>query len=295
MTTTTLGPFTATFMEIVPAQAEQWLNTRQWQRSLDRALVLTYSRDIAEGMWKPDGNTIKFDSDGNLIDGQHRLEACVQADKPIVSLVVWGVSHSYEDPASINFEKPMSIAWLIPDVTSIQAAQIASAAGWVYSHQHNHLPNYATNSGWGSKTYKKPSKKRLHKFIVERPELTQTVLDLWKYKKLFNRVADFAFLAAMYYIVAPSAKQTFLLFLDELSGKCRDFEESGPGLLQTRLITARRQHGNKMSKQLELFYLISFWNSYVEGERPRRLPSTKNGTLLKTAAFPHILCEKNHV
>lgn len=46
---------------------------------------------MREGKWRINGEPICFDKEGNLINGQHRLEAVVSAQVPIVSLVVRGV------------------------------------------------------------------------------------------------------------------------------------------------------------------------------------------------------------
>jgi hypothetical protein len=53
-----------------------------------RPLVDAYARDMAAGHWSLNGDPIRFDKDGNLIDGQHRLLAIIKANVPIKSFVV---------------------------------------------------------------------------------------------------------------------------------------------------------------------------------------------------------------
>ena len=53
------------------------------QRNRRRDTVTAYAEDMAAGRWKENGETIKFDSEGRLIDGQHRLAAVVKANTPI--------------------------------------------------------------------------------------------------------------------------------------------------------------------------------------------------------------------
>jgi len=43
--------------------------------------VLTLSGEMVSGMWRFDGQPIRFDNEGNLIDGQHRLLAIIRANK----------------------------------------------------------------------------------------------------------------------------------------------------------------------------------------------------------------------
>ena len=60
-------------------------------RSLRRRLLDKLVRDIQSGAWVLNGESIKLDRSGVLVDGQHRLHACVQANRPIDTLVVRGV------------------------------------------------------------------------------------------------------------------------------------------------------------------------------------------------------------
>lgn len=48
-------------------------------RNISARLVQKYARDMAHGKWQPNGETIKLDPDGRLIDGQHRLTAVIEA------------------------------------------------------------------------------------------------------------------------------------------------------------------------------------------------------------------------
>jgi len=51
-------------------------------------------RDLQNGDWRFNGDAIRFDSRGNLIDGQHRLKACHESGIPIKTLVVSGLDPS---------------------------------------------------------------------------------------------------------------------------------------------------------------------------------------------------------
>jgi hypothetical protein len=60
--------------------AQAWLNTYNKQnRDLKPARLARYTRDMANDRWLPEGEPIRFDEDGRLADGQHRLEALIRA------------------------------------------------------------------------------------------------------------------------------------------------------------------------------------------------------------------------
>lgn len=76
--------------EITPEEAAQMLGNGSVK---NRTLSETNARNIADaikqGRWTDTGETIILDQHGKLADGQHRLRACVLANKPISSMVVF--------------------------------------------------------------------------------------------------------------------------------------------------------------------------------------------------------------
>ncbi|NUN01320.1 MAG: hypothetical protein HUU41_09415 [Bryobacteraceae bacterium] len=60
-------------MLITPELARQWLERNVRNRPISENTVIAYGLDMLEGRWQYDGAPIRFDTDGNLIDGQHRL------------------------------------------------------------------------------------------------------------------------------------------------------------------------------------------------------------------------------
>ena len=78
-------------MEISPSLAAMWLATNKNNRFPSKPHQRKLENDMKAGHWVVNGEAIKFDQDGNLLDGQHRLRAVVAADVTISSLVVMGV------------------------------------------------------------------------------------------------------------------------------------------------------------------------------------------------------------
>lgn len=76
---------------VTPAQAAEWLNANESNRPLRRAKVQAFARDMIAGSWRVTTETVKFDRNGKLVDGQHRLTALVVADMPVRMHVARGV------------------------------------------------------------------------------------------------------------------------------------------------------------------------------------------------------------
>lgn len=83
---------TAKVETITPAEAKKMLGTMRKNRPLSDGKVIEYAVAMDRGEWEMNAETIKFDDQGRLFDGQHRLQACVLADKPFRSLVARGVT-----------------------------------------------------------------------------------------------------------------------------------------------------------------------------------------------------------
>lgn len=85
-------------VSITPLMAQEWLEHSQFEnRHVRQYNVDKIAADIRAGRWIYDGNPIRFDIEGNLIDGQHRLWAVIMAKKEVISSVVRGINHDAVD------------------------------------------------------------------------------------------------------------------------------------------------------------------------------------------------------
>ena len=83
---------TQEMMTITPAMAGIMLErNRENNRPIVKAAVAQYARAIKEGRWTITSQGIGFDSKGHLFDGQHRLTAVIEADRPITTWVAFGL------------------------------------------------------------------------------------------------------------------------------------------------------------------------------------------------------------
>jgi len=77
---------------VTPALAALWLKgSTMVNRNRRKRRITMIGRDVSQKHYAITGVPIIFDSDGQLIDGQHRLSACVIADAGFFTLVVQGV------------------------------------------------------------------------------------------------------------------------------------------------------------------------------------------------------------
>ena len=65
-------------------------------RNISDTFVNKIANDILNDTFILTHQGIAFDTDGNLLDGQHRLAGCIKANKPIKILVTYDVPKKYE-------------------------------------------------------------------------------------------------------------------------------------------------------------------------------------------------------
>lgn len=77
---------------ITPAMAAKFMEEHEavvrscglesMNRIINDNTVTQYGRDMSQGKWEPNGETVKRSARGRIVDGQHRLWACIQSDTP---------------------------------------------------------------------------------------------------------------------------------------------------------------------------------------------------------------------
>jgi hypothetical protein len=79
--------FYASIKTIEPSMAQRILDEKQDNRSISKATVELYKSFMQRNQWVLNGQPVIF-AEGKLIDGQHRLTACVKSNLPLEIFVV---------------------------------------------------------------------------------------------------------------------------------------------------------------------------------------------------------------
>ena len=93
---------------ITPQMAEQMLEKNIANRKVNQANVNRIASDMATGNYKVNGETIKISPNGEILDGQHRLLACVKSGMAFQTYVVYDVER--ETVGTIDMGKGRSVA-----------------------------------------------------------------------------------------------------------------------------------------------------------------------------------------
>ncbi len=243
---------------ITPKLAKDLLeNNASPNRNISKAKVDAWAASMRRGEFVDSSETIKIDQYGRLMDGQHRLTACVQSGISFYATVSYGVPYEIAvNTIDIGHRRTPGAILQINGFKNPQ--DLASAVKWMLAMEDKSL----IPSRWGTKSVSAPL---LVSTASEHPELQAIVRWLIKLRMGGITQATGAFAALCYRfkkVDAKSAKNFFERLADGSS-----LERGHPILvLRDRLMRERAQklHGGLPLWQ-KIKLAIYAWNAYREG------------------------------
>ncbi len=228
---------------ISPAAAEKYLLQNRNNRKTVDTHVDSLARDIAAGVFVLNYDAIAFGKDGRLLDGQHRLKACVRANSPIESLVLEGLDESAYDTYDIQAKKGVSVRDLV-DGRAVDQAQVKAAAVLVWKDAHKNLP-------FGSK----PTPAEIREIILANPKLVE-LRGFGDANRKLGPPAVLTFLAFKYTREAPRIAARFLRQLEHPE----EIEAGSPVLaLRARLIKLRENRDRPVDRYTVMAIIDRAW------------------------------------
>jgi hypothetical protein len=126
-------------VEVTPKLAELWLKGKNKNRSMHLSQLNKLKRALEQDRWEINGETIIFDAQGRLIEGQHRLQAVVDTDTSLWSLIVVGIDQDRFKTMGQGSKRSAG------DILSIRgekdARNLAAALRWVWRYEHRQMMN----------------------------------------------------------------------------------------------------------------------------------------------------------
>lgn len=116
---------------VTPAKARKWLDNNAGNRPIVAARVARYAALMKAGKWEMNGETIILGPKEELIDGQHRLSALIEANVSVVLLVARGVPVTARPTIDIGKSRslPHIITMMYDDETNVN-----NVASWGKLH-----------------------------------------------------------------------------------------------------------------------------------------------------------------
>lgn len=253
-------------VEVTPELAQKMLTAMGPNRKITRGRVMQYAKDMKANLWRENGETLKFGADGVLIDGQHRLEAVVIADKSIPFLVAYDLDEKAFD--TIDTGKARTSG----DVLSVMEKQNAQAIASAIRQQVLFERGIFTGSphGFSAKNMKSlvtnhdvvACFKRLPKYEA----IVSTFYNRYYSQRLFSPSIGCLFLYQFSEQNDEKATEFFMIVCGKLDAPF----ENPARLLRERLLNNRISKRKYTPKYIAAI-IIKAWVAFRDGKRPKEL------------------------
>lgn len=253
-------------LSISPQMAAEWLKYNDHNRPVKDTVVKRYAELMKNGRWQLNGESIIVSDTGKLLDGQHRLLACVQSGATFESVVVQGV------PEDAFGTLDQGLIRSHADLFSITGEEypkaIAACAGVLIRYQ---------TKNWHSSNFARVS-------FVEKKEVVDRNpgLRFCAQKAHNSKASSFvpsSVLGAAFYLFWSIDQDDACEFLSRLADGA-GLSSGNPILAVRERIISSRSKNIRLSPQELLALLIKAWNKYRTNE------PTKIIRWLKDEEFP---------
>lgn len=260
---------------ITPEIADQYLQQRGPNRALSEATVKMYAHAMSAGQWQMNGDAVRFNHMGYLVDGQHRLEACRRAQCSFVSLVIRGLDPVAFDTIDIGRRRSHGDVFAIAGEqnTSVLAAALKLVACLLraqapLSQRGRHTPQDMTL------------------LLDQHPTIRRSVRLAQQRHHARGLLSSSAYAAVHYCFAQKDAAlaEEFVEYMNSGVGR----EEADPFVVLREKLIDNLSNKAKLSLDYLLAITIKAWNAKREGKTSLRVLVWRT-TGTSPEAFPAIL------
>lgn len=129
-------------VKLTPTMATQLLEHNNLNRPLSDAHVSRIARQIIDGKWRFNGDTIKIADSGDVLDGQHRIWAVIEANIAVETIIVSGIPKDAFSTID-TLRKPRNGGDVVALAGQVRYRTItANALAWLIRWQRGVLERY---------------------------------------------------------------------------------------------------------------------------------------------------------
>lgn len=246
--------------------AKRWLLRNVKNRKLRQTIVQRYRNDMAAGRWAFAADPIRFSTDGDLLDGQHRLHAIAELDGlTIPMLVVRGLpeaAQGYMDQGGRRTPGDQLSLKGYPNSNALAAA-VKQYLIWQdgYMFRDNKAATAAVTTP------------RIEEWVAANPESTTRYTALHHIVRQNFAPPSIAGAAAIRFAqLDESATVEFFTLLARGAGT-----DGHPIVTLDKRLARLRREGLKMSNRDILSLFILAWNAWREGRQMAKFQRPRGG------------------
>lgn len=247
---------------VTPDLAKTWLRNNKKNRPVSRRTVSRYAGAMSRGEWVFNGDAIRFDKEGNILDGQHRLHAVIDSDSEIEQLVVKGIERSAF--ATIDENKPRTAADTLAVVGEKYATELASSLRLVHQMEIGEMDQL----GYGNNS---PTNTQILELLDRHPGVRDSVDFSTSLYAAKAPVLPKSIIAFCHYTFQEVDHKAAIEFLEKVMTGHGIEEGDAAGKLRDVLIKDRLDPNRNLGRVSVLALTFKAFNKYREGAFVQRL------------------------
>lgn len=239
-------------------------------RPLKERVVERYTGEMLAGRWRLNGEAIVLNG-MQILDGRHRLAACVRSDRPLETVVVRGVAAECFATIDQGVVRSPGDAFHIAGYKN--ASITAATARYCYL--------YDTTGTWSHRGGRTTSRQVLLDYVCENPWVAEAARFITGRK---DRVLTSPSVTCAVYALCHNRPVERDIFFGDLLSGANLPAGSTCLMLRDRLAKDRRARLHRLQEDIQAAMMIKAWNAELLGKRVERL-SYRPGT----ERFPHLV------
>jgi len=239
-------------VDVTPAMAAEWLTNRNnHNRKMSASRVATYIAEMRRGDWQYNGDPIRFDINGTLLDGQHRLSAVVGAAVTARFVLATGLPTESQDTMDQGGKRNVNNMLDLRGVANPNHVAAVGQMCW----------GYANDRLSGAATWKRGTPAQVLPFIEEHLESLRAAVGQ---SRSLRRMVTTSLAAAgtAYWVFARADADAAREFWSPLLDGVGLAESSPILLLRSRLIREAGASRKLPARDLLAVY-IKAWNAWL--------------------------------
>ena len=237
---------------ITPDQAKKLLLNNETNRPQTLSVIKEYAKDMREGKWELNGETIKLNADGGLLDGQHRLEACILADRAFDTFIVQVESDNAFDTIDIGKKRTGADTFHVQGEKN--AALLASVMRLVVEYE---------KMGKVSATSFKVTSRTLRESLGRHPTVRQSVSYAGSRRVNFTNGTVIGF---CHYVFSKIDDTAALVFMDQLCLAEGLVKTDAAYILKEKLIAEKLAASKyQVRNSYSVALIFKAWNAFRSG------------------------------
>ena len=231
--------------------AEKMLKKNYSNRKLTMSNVLFLSKQMKEGKWLFDGQPIRFDEFGRLLDGQHRLNAVIHSDTAQEFLIVSGISSDSFKVMDTGKNRSGGDALSIMGIS--YANYISATARLVIKHEKGSHHK----SGAGSKI----SNTDIVNWYNDNKGIEEIARRSHDLNKAFSKILSMSYIMYLIYVFSEKNVIEAEMFIDELCYGT-NIDRKSPSNVLRRVLISDKMSKSSISANNKNAIIFKAWNAF---------------------------------